>query len=459
MSEAVKELFCKPGDERALLSYCLSDMDYFYDISTKMTADDFLLPEHKMIFMMLDAIHRRDVDKFDMPMVINEINEAGVAETVGGIEYLLSIQNMELSDSNFDVYLNSVVEASTKYKLHKQLKANLDELEENSKGEKSSIEYIGNVEAGIMDLSTTSKSIKEPINIAEGLGDYIQTLRKEKIDMVGIPTGYPILDTQIDGLVPGTLLVIAARKKMGKSALLTNMATHIAFKQNTPILYIDTEMTFPEWRNRVIAMMSGVDERVIKHGGYSEDVYATIMNKCVDVVEKRNNLYHEFMPGFTTEKVVAIYKKYAMKHNMGVGFFDYLKEPDSASTDGNRKEHQILGDVTTKLKDLAGQLGIPFVTAVQLGRHNDIADSDRIARFADIVAHWGEREAKEIDEGGAKGSHKLVIKDTRRGGGTPDAGIGYYFFKKQIRIKEVPIHDQLIQSYGRGEVVNRASAR
>ena len=48
--------------------------------------------------------------------------------------------------------------------------------------------------------------------------------------MSGISTGYPILDKQIDGMIPGTVLFIAARKKMGKSTLLTNIAAYDAFK-------------------------------------------------------------------------------------------------------------------------------------------------------------------------------------------------------------------------------------
>lgn len=47
-------------------------------------------------------------------------------------------------------------------------------------------------------------------------------------------------------------------------------------------------------------------------------------------------------------------------------------------------------------------------------------------------------------EAGGKtcGTHKLVIRDTRRGGATGIEGIGYNFFKEQLTIREVPVDQQ-----------------
>jgi hypothetical protein len=163
------------------------------------------------------------------------------------------------------------------------------------------------------------------------------------------------------------------------------------------------------------------------------------------------------MPGYSVDKLVALYKKYRHKEKIGLIIFDYLKEPDSSSVDKERKEYQLLGDVTTKLKDLAGRLNIPALTAVQLSRANDIADSDRIARYADVICFWGDRDKEEIQTGGYEcGSHKLVIKDTRRGGATNKEGIGYMFFKEFMKIREVPIDRQYFANFDK--IVNADSA-
>ncbi len=223
-----------------------------------------------------------------------------------------------------------------------------------------------------------------------------------------------------------------------------------------PVLYIDTELTFEEWRNRAIAIMSGVKERDVKHGGYNDKTYDNLI-KAIKIIKNGSNLFHEYMPGYSVDKLITLYQKYKQKENIGLMVFDYLKEPESSSVDRQRKEYQILGDVTTKLKDLSGRLNIPVLTAVQLNRDNDIADSDRIARYGDVICHWAARKSEEQEEGGIdSGTHKLVIRNTRRGGTTNEHGIGFNFFKEYLIIQEVVAGKQYFTDFDR--VVNYESA-
>lgn len=444
MSNSYRQMFCKPGDERMLLSFAMNNVDKLYSIMSHMDGNDLLDYDHIMIFSILKSLVSKGVDKFDLPIIINEAVTNGVYSKKEEIEYIYSIYDMPLSESNFEITLKNVNDSINKFKLYKGLRNNIELLTENAQKGLDSSDIIGKVESSIMDISTAAQSIKEPKNMADGLEEYIDHLRTHKVDLMGISTGYPILDQQIDGLVPGTLNVIAARKKMGKSTLLMNIAIYVAYVLKLPVLYVDTEMTFNEWRNRAIACMSEVSERKVKHGGYDDTTYKTIYDRCINIV-KEGKLFHEYMPGYNVDKLVSLYKKYKIKENIGLMVFDYIKEPDSSS--GDRKEYQLLGDVTTKLKDLSGILDIPALTAVQLNRDGDVADSDRIARYADVVAHWMKYNSKEeIDAIGGnfeRGSHKLVIRDTRRGGGTSDFGIGYTFKGSSLKINEVPLHLQL----------------
>jgi replicative DNA helicase len=455
-----EDIFCSPNDERALLFYAMNDINNYYSICARLDANDFLYPQHRLIFSIMGMLANDGAEKFDVAMITTKADAQGVLTSIDGIEYVQSISNMGLAQSNFEIYFNNVVEASRKHKLHSVLSENINRVINNAKDGDSSIDLISAVETNIFDMTLSGKTIDEPKNLADGLAELIESRRHNVVEMSGIPTCYPILDKQIDGMIPGTLLIVAARKKMGKSALLTNIACQVSFKsmRNLPVLYIDTEMTFGEWRDRALAIMSGVEERKIKHGGYTDEQYTQIM-KALKIIE-RGKLFHEYMPGYSVDRLVALYKKYKIKENIGLIIFDYLKEPDSSSVDRQRKEYQILGDVTSKLKDLAGELNIPALTAVQLNRSGDVADSDRIARYGDIVAFWQTRTDQELDDGGGHqnvGTHKLVIKDTRRGGSTNEHGIGFNFWKKQIRIGEVPADRQFFNNFD-GDVINADSA-
>jgi len=455
-----QDIFCSPNDERALLYYAMNDINNYYSICAKLDINDFLYAQHRMIFSIMGMLVNKGAEKFDVAMITTKADAEGVLGSIDGVSYVQSISNMGLSDSNFEIYFNNVLEASRKYKLHSVLAENVNKVVDNAKEGESSIDLISAVETNIFDMTLSSKTTDEPRNLSDGLAELIESRRNNVIEMSGIPSGYPVLDKQIDGMVPGTLLIVAARKKMGKSALLTNIACQVAYKsmRNLPVLYIDTEMTFNEWRDRAIALMSNVEERTVKHGGYNKEQYDKLMlaERMID----KGKLFHEYMPGYSVDRLVALYKKYRIKENIGLIIFDYLKEPDSSSVDRQRKEYQILGDVTSKLKDLAGELNIPALTAVQLNRSGDVADSDRIARYGDIVAFWQTRTDQELDDGGNfqnVGTHKLVIKDTRRGGSTNEHGIGFNFWKKHIRISEVPVDKQFFNDFS-GDVVNADSA-
>jgi len=453
MNLEIKEKFCRPGDERTILSYCFRNMDYFYSLTSKITEMDFLYDDHQMLFMMMKNLVDQGVKSIDVAMVINQAQGSGVLDMLGGAGYIQSIGNIESAKDNFDKYLSNVIEASVKYRAYVTLSHHMNTLVENAHDGKNSSEMICSIESDMLDMTTKSiMNNNDPINLKDSLHSFIEERKNAVIGMTGISSGFPILDRQIDGLIPGTLLVVAARKKMGKSTFLTNIGLNAAYSLNIPTLYIDTELTFTEWRTRALARLSGLKERDIKHGGYTQEQCSKLERSEKKIAS--GSMFHMYMPGYSVDKVVALCKKYKLKEDVGLIIFDYLKEPDLSTTDGTRKEHQLLGDITTKLKDLAGILNVPVVTAVQLNRANDIADSDRIARYGDVIALWGPRTEPERMRGGKEvGNYKLIIKDTRRGGSTGEEGIGYWFFKEQLHITEVNIHSQFFMN-NQSEVSN-----
>jgi len=229
---------------------------------------------------------------------------------------------------------------------------------------------------------------------------------------------------------------LCARPKHGKSTFLSNVSAHVAYRLSKPVLYVDTEMPFEQWRSRMISMLSNVPERRVQHGGYTEQEYFNL-KQAIDLI-KKGNLFHEYMPGYSVDKLAAIYNKYKHVEGIELAVFDYIKEPPGGSKD--RKEYQLLGDVTTALKDMSGELQIPFLCANQLNRQKDIADSDRILRYADVLMFFKPKEKEEMERGGTLGGgYKLVITNSRRGGTTPEEGIGYDFLKRTLQISEAEV--------------------
>jgi len=112
----LKQIFCRAEDERALLAYSFRSIDNFYTLISKMSERDFLYSEHATLFVLLKSLLNKGVEKFDVSMVVDIARNDGCLSAVGGPDYIVSINNMTVSDVNFDIYLNTVLEASTKYR-------------------------------------------------------------------------------------------------------------------------------------------------------------------------------------------------------------------------------------------------------------------------------------------------------------------------------------------------------
>lgn len=435
MSESVKEKFCKSTYERSLLSYCFKSIEHYYTISSSVTENDFLRPEHKLLWVILGTLVKRGVSKFDPSTVIHEAQQNDVLEKIGGYDYIYAIEEMILDVNNLQFYIDKVLDSSTKFQLYLQLNYNMNKIAENAADEDiTSVDMLGSVSNKVLELSMKSKAVREATDLGDGLEEYLAHRKDNPVDYCGIKTGFNLLDKRIDGLVPGTLHVICARPKHGKSTFLSVIAAHVAYRERLPVLYIDTEMPFDQWRDRMLSMLSGVPERKVKHGGYTDQEYYNL-TQAAKLIGK-GKLFHEYMPGYTVDKIVSIYKKYKHVENIGLAVFDYIKSPSKADFK-NKKEYQILGDVATTLKDLAGELDVPFLCANQINRQQDIADSDRILRYSDVLMFFKPKEEEEIEELGlGGGTHKLVIRDSRRGGVTPEQGIGFHFRKTILHISE-----------------------
>jgi len=438
MSEKIKEMFSQPVYERIILSFCCSSVDNFYDVSSNIQSNDFLCTEHKLIWMMLSALFKSGVNKIDGSMLVNTAQREGVLQQIGGYGYIEAIMSIEFDKNNIQFYVGRVLDTSTKYQLHAKLKTNLNSIEKTAKNDDiTSSDLIGKASNDIMDLDIQSRAVKEPINLSEGIDEYIEERKDNPVTFCGISTGFDILDKRIDGLIPGTLTILCAIPKDGKSTFLSTVAAHVAYKLQKSVLFVDTEMPFDQFRPRLISMLSGVPERKVQHGGYTKYDYRNIQ-QAKEII-KSGNLYHEYLPGYTVDKLNALYKKYKFKENIGLAIFDYIKAPSEVDFK-SKKEYQILGDVTTALKDMSGVLDIPFLAANQISRQDDIADSDRILRYADVIMFFKPKTTAEIEEASVKGgTFRLWIRNSRRGGTTPEEGISYRFYKKCLQIQEAEV--------------------
>lgn len=424
----IESRFVDAGSERAVLTCIINNIDALVDVSAKLTESDFLTTPYRALFSILTDLFDTGVKSFDLMAVVDLASEKGLLETVGNVELIQAMMSSHIDLANLAVYVDKVLDCSLKLKLYKQAHYIQQDLLSNNNKNCSSDSLIAKAENRIIQVSMDSKKVEDALEITSGLRELVKGFGDNPVEISGISTGFPLLDKALNGLTNGSLTVIAARMKIGKSLIMMNMATHIAFTLGKPVLYIDTELKTVEVQTRLLAHVSAVPERDILTGKYlNNQDYCIRLDSGLDKLDE-GTLLHKYYPGYTIDGLVSLIRKYHAKNNLGAVFFDYIKLPESSTNDV--KESQELGRVATTLKDIAGKLDIPVIAAAQMKRGNkdkhgpntyhsdqDVADSDKIARYCNNLLALGKKSQKEIEEDGIDcGTHRLQVLLARAGG-------------------------------------------
>jgi replicative DNA helicase len=431
--EANKEKFQSPSNERAVIACVIQNPDLFIDLTSKVDDTDFLTSNHRAFFSVLFNLFAQGVEKFDLISIVNEATDLELIKTIGGAEYVDALLQSYINEANFPIYVGKLIDRSTKYKLYKatlKIQENVLENVSAATSESDSAEsLISDAEASIIQVALDSKKADDALDIRLGMQERLEELATAPTDVVGLSSGFPLMDKLINGLRPNTLTIFAARPKTGKSTLLMNMAAHMSYSLRMPVLYIDTEMNRNEVQTRIISHLSQVPEKKIVTGQFATNGRdQELIHKACKILENGKEYLHRFMPGFREELIGSIVRKYKARSNIAAFFFDYIKLPDGNSLGGNVAEHQQLGFLTTMLKDLAGTLNIPVITAAQVNREGAdksrltegmIGGSDRLLHYCTSLLALSRKTKEEMDkEGGFEncGTHTLQVLASRHSG-------------------------------------------
>lgn len=425
------------------------------DVETaEVFAEHFGVPGHKYIFMAMMYLYSKRLKPTPMAImeVLNGEKSRQAVEDLGGLEYLLIMEESNIPADNLPIFIEKIKQSYTRQTLY-TIAEDLKNFVASDKAEVlNPSELISHVEDKINDLSVNTSNTDEVYKMGSDTEEVLATRAENPAQIPGLEVGWTQYDRLTNGGQPGDLIIIVAPSKVGKSVTLTNWATKIAIQDQLPILYIDTEMNEREQEDRILANLTGIPQNEIVSGLYVMD---TVHGKAEDKVaklklarEKLNlgHYYHIYLPHFTIEKVTALARKFAVQFGIKALFFDYIKLPSSTNSFKTMQEYQSLGFFASGLKDLAGILKMPVFSAAQANRNDldtgtpdasNIGGSYRILQLASkLIFLVDKSEEKIAKDGFPNGNQQLIIKYQRNGQSDCDP-INLMFKKEILRQSEV----------------------
>jgi replicative DNA helicase len=437
-------ILCDPSAERAVLSGLIQYGEKaFLEVSDLIQEATFTIDSNQFIFKCVRSILENNPSQgsIDIASVYSVAGDLGLAHILSKKEeaqHLKAVKDFPVNIDNITKFAAKIKKLEIARSLHRELENTQDKLLDVN-GSESIASILGIAEDSIFNfVSSLSKDDNSPECISDGIEEYIEYLKTNPIDQVGISTGFHVYDQAIGGgLRKGTVNVIAARPKTGKTLLADNMGLHIANKLKIPVLNMDTEMSKNDHIHRLIAMSTEIEINKIETGKFNESpIHSSKINQFIQEL-KTTPLYYKIIAGKPFDEQLALMRRWVVKE-VGLNedgtakdcviFYDYLKLMDSTGISQDMKEYQVLGFMMTALHNFAVKYKVPIVAFIQLNRDgitkestDTASGSDRIIWLCSNFTIFKRKSDEEIaEDGGSSGNRKLIPIISRHGGGLDD---------------------------------------
>ncbi len=435
--------------EASLLGSLIIDSEAFVKIADTIRDEDFYSQHHKAIFTSMRKLFekRRPIDVLTLS---EQLKTSGELDDVGGAGYLTELTNFVPTASHVEHYAEIVAEKSIRRRL---IEASESIAELSSQEGKGLEELIEEAEAKLFEVS--QKNTKQDITSLESiLGESFERLddlHRNKGQIRGIPTGLRDLDKLLAGLQRSDLDVIAARPSMGKTALMLNIAQHIATKaKQGAVLYFSLEMSKEQLVDRLLASEASVDAWKLRTGdGLTDKDFEKLSSAMGSLAEAP--IFIDDTSGITVTDLRTKARRLHHQHPLAIIMVDYMQLMSGGSRFASVANRvQEISEISRSLKILARELNVPVIAASQLSRSvesrtpqipqlADLRESGSIEQDADIVM-FIYREEYYNPETERQNVMDILVKKHRNG---PVANIETYFDRNRQQIRDLDTkHDQ-----------------
>ncbi|EOV9681223.1 DnaB-like helicase C-terminal domain-containing protein [Cronobacter malonaticus] len=354
------------------------DSDNVQKVLGFLNADMFYSRQHGRIFAALQGLNSKG-KALDMLTLSDALEMQGELEQVGGFAYLADISRNTPSAANVMHYANVVKDKSTERMAIEQATQMLEVL--YSRSGMTTAQKLEAVQALAMKVDDKAKTGNH-----RGLMTFRDAFNKwtyqvgERLEgnpsSVGLTSGIEALDEMLEPkrIVRGSLFVVGARPKMGKTTVYQKMAIHCALVENLPTLAFSLEMPTEQLVERIISQHSRVKSDVFYQNGYNENQFAQALAMGTQIADS-NNLYIDDTPGLSLAHIVSESRRIKRERGeVGMVLVDYLTLMAAEKAD---TESQAYGIITKGLKILAKELNCVVVLLTQLNRGSEARANKR----------------------------------------------------------------------------------
>jgi replicative DNA helicase len=413
--------------EQSILGGLLLDNVALERISDILRDSAFYRHDHRLIYQHICKLIEQNKPA-DVVTVYESLQNAGLADDVGGIAYINSLAHATPTAANIRRYAEIVADRG----VLRRLITTADDISTtalNPQG-RDTKSILDEAEAKIFKIGEeTSRSQTGLVPLQPIVAQVVERIdelyhREDGGDITGVPTGFIDLDVRTAGLQRGDLIIVAGRPSMGKTTFSMNIAEHVAVEVGLPVAVFSMEMPGTQLAMRMMGSIGRIDANRLRTGKLVEEDWPRLTYAIGKM--QHAPMFIDETGGLTAMELRSRARRLCRQvGDLGAIVIDYIQLMSGRNEGSGENRTSEISEISRSLKGLAKELNVPVIALSQLNRSleqrpnkrpvmSDLRESGAIEQDADIILFVYRDEVYNPDSPD-KGSAEIIIAKQRNG--------------------------------------------
>ena len=364
--------------EQALLGILLFSNEAHRQVHDLVSAEDFSEPFHQRLYGAV--VEKIVAGKLAEPTTLQTLDADPAYVEFGGLIYLLDLVDHAPPTSRIRDYAEQIADTAVRRRLIKMA------AEAQSQARNPDVTGYAAVAMARAQLEEAERGAAPEDALFVNAWDAAQA-RMDRLELEvatgkpkGVQTGLSSIDKRLGGLLPGSVIVMAGRPGMGKTALLGNVLYGAALRNPEKLFAgFSLEMDTDQLNDRALSRLTVDEDQPVSFSDIAKvqpltsfDLQA--LHRAKQSIPK--NLWLRDRAGVSVEDVSRAV--WAMKRRgdlaaIGIDYLQLMRRPALAG----RNEASAIAEMTGALKTLAREAKITIILLSQLNRSVESRDDKR----------------------------------------------------------------------------------
>jgi len=427
--------------ERAVLGSLLIDQDAIIKVASFLRPQDFFRERHTWLYDAMLSLNERH-EPLDYVTLVDELERREQLDDVGGPAYITDLVNSTPSAMSVDHYA-SIVERTAVLRRLISAASKIAELAYDERQDVATV--VDRAEQIIFGVSESRihRDLTPVRAIMSNVVDQIDFLARNQGTLMGVPTGFSMLDRMLGGFQKSDLIILAGRPGMGKSSFAISVAQNAAKLHDTRVAIFSLEMSNEQMVQRLLAMETGIDSHRLRLGKVYDEEWPILLEAANRLAQ--TSIFIDDTPAASVNEIRTKARRLFAEHGLDLVLIDYMQLM-SGQSGRNENRQQEISYISRSLKGLARELNVPVLALSQLSRAvesradkrpmlSDLRESGSIEQDADAVL-FIYREDYYIEDTDRQNIADVIVAKHRHGS---TGSVSLYFRKELTQFRDLEI--------------------